>query len=133
VLGERHVNRDVARVGSYHAVEPGLGKPEYFTGRDDQADLGSLGAAMAAAKAWSIGGGRQEVTVTRGRVTTVIRVYEHGRDITTNDVLIPAGGPPAPDPDQVTVVEFAARRTRKPRKASINTPPCDMADEPAPA
>jgi hypothetical protein len=128
------MTQDLARVGSYHAVEPGLGETAYFTGREDRADLGSLGAAMAAAKFWSVGGGRQTVTKTSGRVTQVIRVYEHGRDVTARGVtLIPADGPPEPDPGQVTVVEFAARRTRKPsRVISINTPPCDTADD-APA
>lgn len=127
----------LARVGSYHAVSPGPGDedgPRYYAGRDGQPDLGSLGEAMSAAKFWSEDCGRQEVTVTRGRVTRVVRVYEHGRDITDNGtVLIPAAGPPEPAPEQVTVVDFTARRTRKPRRPSINHPPCDDGEPEQPA
>jgi len=121
-----------ARVGSYYAVEPGLepGKPCYYND-----NLGGMGEALSEALHLSGDPGyaaRQVVTVTRGRVTRVIRVYEHGKDITDNGVvLIPAAGPPEPAPDQVTHVDFAARRTRKPAGfwrqrpvTSINRPPC---------
>lgn len=71
---------DPPRVGEFYAVEPGdpyEPGPAFFS-----PDLAGLQGAIRGAVRWSYGkdGRPQELSVTRGRVTTVFRVFEHGQE-----------------------------------------------------
>ena len=70
------------RVGCFYTVTPGLGEQgtEWFP--DTLAGLAGKQGALARAMHASAGGVIQQVTVTRGRVATVIRTYQHGKPVT---------------------------------------------------
>ena len=67
------------RVGCFYAVTPGRGGDDpWFPD-----SLAGIEAAYAYARAASAGGPAQHVTVTRGRATTRLRTYQHGKQAMT--------------------------------------------------
>lgn len=69
------------QVGCYYTVTPGLGDDgtEWFPGTLD--GLAGKHGALARAMHASVAGAAQQVTVTRGRTTTTIRAFQHGKPI----------------------------------------------------